>query len=154
MRGKRILIVEDNFLISNELVEILRREEAVVEGPIGEAPAALDFVNTHSPDGHGEAHGQSMKGTTPYSAGPRQALPPGSPVRAFGRRQDFIVRLGHHCNRDPGWAVRVFGTGGMSMSTTTPLFGQTRSPDRSGRVRMESAPGRDHRPGLRPMGWQ
>ena len=36
MRGKHILVVEDNFLISDELVEMLRREEAVVEGPIGE----------------------------------------------------------------------------------------------------------------------
>jgi DNA-binding response OmpR family regulator len=51
MRGKHILIVEDNFLIAEWLAELMRREGAVVEGPIGRAWEAIHFVNRNSADG-------------------------------------------------------------------------------------------------------
>src|SRR5262245_41863551 len=51
MRGKHILIVEDSFLVSASLAELIHREEAIVEGPVGRTEEAIDFLNSKFLDG-------------------------------------------------------------------------------------------------------
>jgi CheY-like chemotaxis protein len=51
MRGKRVLVVEDNFLLSELLADVMRSYGAFVEGPVGYAAEAIDLIQTKGLDG-------------------------------------------------------------------------------------------------------
>ncbi len=47
LAGRRILIVEDEFLVAEYLGEILRSAGADVHGPLGRVPETLAFLEAH-----------------------------------------------------------------------------------------------------------
>ena len=53
LQGRRVLLVEDEFLIASDLVRLLRQQGAEVLGPASSVRAALDLLQTavQGPDG-------------------------------------------------------------------------------------------------------
>lgn len=52
LKGRRLLLVEDEFLIASDLARLLRQQGAVVLGPAATVRSALDLLATDaSPDG-------------------------------------------------------------------------------------------------------
>ncbi len=51
LEGRRLLVVEDEFLIAVTLAEILEADGAQVIGPFGNVEDALEAITTSDPDG-------------------------------------------------------------------------------------------------------
>jgi len=51
LEGKRVLVVEDNYLIADEYCEVLRAAGAVPIGPVASAAAAIEAAGRHVLDG-------------------------------------------------------------------------------------------------------
>lgn len=50
LAGKRILVVEDEYLIATDLSRALQKEEAVVVGPVGDLEKGLSLLATEEVD--------------------------------------------------------------------------------------------------------
>ena len=48
LRGRRILVVEDDYLVAQSISEVLRAAGAEVSGPIGWIDEAVDFIEHHA----------------------------------------------------------------------------------------------------------
>jgi CheY-like chemotaxis protein len=51
LAGKRILVVEDEYMLANDLAEFLENQGAAVAGPVGTVKGALVLVETEALDG-------------------------------------------------------------------------------------------------------
>jgi CheY-like chemotaxis protein len=50
LAGKRILVVEDEYVLASDLARFLETREAVVVGPVGSVPEALALIDRTPPD--------------------------------------------------------------------------------------------------------
>lgn len=50
LRGLRLLVVEDNYMVAQVLIEMLQDAGATIIGPIGEVDEALSFIRTGGSD--------------------------------------------------------------------------------------------------------
>ena len=48
--GKRILVVEDEYILANDLADFLQAQGAIVVGPVGTVDAALRLVALEQPE--------------------------------------------------------------------------------------------------------
>jgi CheY-like chemotaxis protein len=90
LEGKRVLVVEDNYLIGEALCEVIRDAGAVTIGPVGSPDAAIEAVRQHVLDGvlldvklqgvNGSTVAEYLRGkNVPFvlvTGYPKQGLPP------------------------------------------------------------------------------
>lgn len=50
LKGKRILVVEDDYFIAADMARVLQRDDMIVIGPVGSVTEANDRLETHAPD--------------------------------------------------------------------------------------------------------
>ncbi|RXZ65438.1 response regulator [Pelagerythrobacter rhizovicinus] len=50
LKGKRILVVEDDYFIAADMARVLQRDGMIVIGPVGSVAEANDTLGTHAPD--------------------------------------------------------------------------------------------------------
>ena len=66
LRGRRILVVEDDFLVAQVVVDILEEAGAVVIGPIGWVEEALAFIAGNDAAFDGAVLDVNLHGATSY----------------------------------------------------------------------------------------
>lgn len=66
LQGRRILVVEDEYLVAESLVTILEEAGAVVVGPIGWLDDAMDFIGAADPQMDGAILDVNLHGEVSY----------------------------------------------------------------------------------------
>jgi DNA-binding LytR/AlgR family response regulator len=67
LEGRRILVIEDDFLVAQALTAVLEDAGAAVVGPIGWFDEAFDFVQRHRDDFNGAVVDIDLHGVKSYA---------------------------------------------------------------------------------------
>ena len=67
LRGRRILLVEDDFLVAEVISAILEEDGAVVVGPVGSVSEALTFIASRTADFHQAVLDLNLHGARSYA---------------------------------------------------------------------------------------